>query len=240
MSTFPWAYANQTAPLPERQLHPYGHGSIHTDDGAFWITDLGSDTVWKYDPPEVGTNNFSLGVEYKVPEGFGPRHLATPDGKNVYAIGEMSNQVIALSEGNTATDPVSILPAGLSEEYGQYMGGGEIQAHPTVPTTLYASNRNQRLITEKVPDYVAPEGDTVTILQVTEAGKAPEVIAQIETKCDHIRGMKISPDGKYVAVGGMNNNKMEVYAISGDNMEEWTLVATQEVLQIADITFFPK
>ena len=150
--------------------------------------------------------------------------------------------MIAVKPGVTEVkDGVSILPPDLPEGYGTLMGAGEIVSHPTVPTTLYASNRNQLSIVDKHPDYKAPEGDFVAVLQVSTPGEPAKVVKHIPTKCNHIRAMKTSPDGEYVAVAGLNNAKIEVYKISGEAKDEWTLVATHDgIEQVSDITFFPK
>lgn len=232
----PFAYASTPGPLPEREDQSRAHGTTSTSDGQWWVADLGSDSVWSF---TASGDGMKLADEYKVPGGFGPRHLTSPDGVNVYVVGEMSNSVVKLDKpGQVNEAGCSILPPSVPTDYGSLMGGGEIMSHPTTPSTIYASNRNQVKIKATHADYEAPPGDSVAILKIAKAGAPPAVNTFVSTKCDHIRAMKVSPCGMFVAVAGMNNAKIEVYAISGTDMDKWTLVATHDgIKDVMDILF---
>ena len=56
-------------------------------------------------------------------------------------------------------------------------------------------------------------------------GRSTKAIRHVRTKLDVIRGMRVSDDGRYVVAAGQEGGGVEVYEISGDRGDVWTLVA---------------
>ena len=159
---------------PQRQSKPYAHW-IRTDPtGKFALAmDLGMDEVVIYrldaatgkltpnDPPYT-----------KVTGGMGPRHLAFhPNGKWMYGIAEMGNQVMAFnwdaSKGTlTQFQSVNTLDASFKDA----SSAAEIAVHAN-GRFLYASNRGEDSI---VVYSIDPESGELAFTQrVSSRGKVP-------------------------------------------------------------------
>lgn len=108
------------------------------------------------------------------------------------------------------------------------MDSAELCIHPMIPNVLYASNRWERHIAEREPHLenvpeTLPEGDAVAIILLSQDGRSVERIKYVRTGLDTIRGMRLSDDGRYVVLVGQEGGGIEIYAISGDRGDEWTL-----------------
>jgi len=110
------------------------------------------------------------------------------------------------------------------------MDAAEISLHPKIPNVLYVSNRWARHIAQREPHLQnvpqeVPPGDEIAIILLSANGRQVEAIKHVPTKLDVIRGMRLSEDGKYAAAVGQEGGGIEVYAITGDRGEIWTLAA---------------
>lgn len=177
----------------------------------------------------------------QLPPGSGPRHAVfSKDEKLAYVICELSHQVHAFPLPSSSTEyakdiqPLSafsanIIPPNVPLEHQTLMDSSEIWLHPTIPNVIYASNRWQLHIAEHQPELqnVAPppEGDSMAIILLNETGDKVESAKHVETGLDAIRGFRVSPDGKYVAVAGQEGGGVEVYGITGSRGDEWNLIA---------------
>lgn len=94
------------------------------------------------------------------------------------------------------------------------MLGAELLLHDG---KLLASNR--RMLHHPIKDT----GDAIAVIPL-EGGKMQNP-SWIRTGCCCIRGLSISPDGKYAAVGGQCNNLVEIY----ETGEKWRKVAQTSV-----------
>ena len=107
------------------------------------------------------------------------------------------------------------------------MSSAEICLNPTIPNVVYCSNRGQL----QLKDTAGAKGDAVAIVLLSQDGGKVEQIKFVETGCDQIRGMQISKDGKFAAVGGQNGGGVEIYQIGGKRGDEWKLAAKDETLE---------
>ncbi|KIR29558.1 hypothetical protein I309_01627 [Cryptococcus deuterogattii LA55] len=157
-----------------------------------------------------------------------------------YVICELSHQVHAFPLPLSSTENVkdiqplsafsaNIIPPNVPLEHQTLMDSSEIWLHPTITNVIYASNRWQLHIAERQPELrnVAPppKGDSMAIILLNETGDKVESVKHVETGLDAIRGFRISPDGKYVAVAGQEGGGVEVYGIAGSRGDEWNLIA---------------
>jgi 6-phosphogluconolactonase len=85
---------------PQRQTKPYAHWFRTDPSNRFALAaDLGTDEIVVYRFDETtGKLTFGDGAKAKVPPGMGPRHIVFhPNGKWVYVIAEMGNEVMAFN-----------------------------------------------------------------------------------------------------------------------------------------------
>ena len=132
----------------------------------------------------------------------------------------------------------SVVPDSVPASHKKFMDAAELAFHPTIPNVLYASNRGELGLKredaheegQKVPDVPGevPTGDAVAIILLSQDGSSIEHMSHVRTGCDFIRGMRVSPDGKFVALAGQKAGGVEVYAISGQRGDVWKLAAKNE------------
>ena len=189
-----------SGPNPRRQEKPHAH-SVYTDasNKLVYACDLGTDEVkiYRFDAAK-GTLTPSEPPAGKVPPGGGPRHLAFhPNGAFAYVCNEMGLSVTAFardaaSGALTELQNVPTLPEGASKEGAST---AEIFAHPT-GKWLYVSNRGH----DTIAVYAIGTDGNLTWLENAPTPQVP-------------RGFAISPDGKWLVVGGQKDNKVAVLKI---------------------------
>lgn len=114
----------------------------------------------------------------------------------------------------------------------KYMDSAEVRLNPAVPNVIYASNRWELHVREKNPGL--PEikekqpGDAVAVVLLSEDGARVEEVKHVRTGCDAIRAMRVSPDGKYVALAGQEGGGFEVWQVGGKRGDEWKLAAKDD------------
>ena len=163
---------------PERQTKAYAHwfGVDPTNKFAL-AADLGTDriVIYRFDASN-GLLQPAEPPHASVRAGSGPRHLAWhPDGKFVYAIQELTNEIIAFSwdsdKGILAElQTIATLPA----DFKGTNTAAEIAVHSN-GRFLYASNRGHDSIAVYAIDKVSRR---LTLLQhVSSGGKTPRYFA---------------------------------------------------------------
>ncbi|KZV94891.1 hypothetical protein EXIGLDRAFT_497680 [Exidia glandulosa HHB12029] len=103
---------------------------------------------------------------------------------------------------------VSIVPE--DGPSGSAWGGGELVITPKSagePRFLYASNRNVGTTDER--------GDPIAVASVDASGNL-EIVHEAFTGLQHVRGMALSPDGKYLIAAGMNSNDVAIFERQDD------------------------
>ncbi len=195
-----------SGPNPQRQQHPFIHSIYLDPSNRFaYACDLGTDHVWLFDfDPLKGALVLDAPGSGAMPPGSGTRHLAiSPDGKFLYANGEMKLNVTSFSRAAgtgalNALQTVSALPEGASADG---MASAEIFLHPSAKW-LYVSNRD-----------VANRGrDSITVFAVAADGKLTQVQSLLVPVVVP-RGFGIDPLGQWLIAGGQTNNKIVVLKI---------------------------
>lgn len=158
--------------------------------------------------------------------------------KIMYVLGELAHTVLAFDLSTAPADDIrpisgfapSVIPPSVHPDHQFTMDSAEICVHPKIPNVLYVSNRWERHIAQRepylkdVPTELAP-GDAIAIIFLSDDGRSVQDVKHVRTSLDTIRGMRLSNDGEYVAVCGQEAGGVEVYGISGDRGDVWTLVA---------------
>ncbi len=167
-------------------------------------------------------------------------HLPYID-KYLYVLTELNHSIYIFkvpttSKDSTATSPLNIsnptciVPSSVPASKRPSMTAGELLLSPISPRTLYASNRGQ-----VEPDDDADmnqsdkvKGDAIAIITLSSEGDKVENINIIQTGANFIRGMAVTPDGKYLGIVGQKGNEIEVYECKGERGEKLELVARSE------------
>lgn len=123
---------------PIRQTSPHTHCTVLTPDGKYLcVADLGLDKVFIYD------TNLKKIDEICFPSGSGPRHIVfSDDGKYMFCITELSNQVFSFKYLNGKFEKISIINT-LPDDFS---GENTAAAIRIKDNYLYASNRGHNSI----------------------------------------------------------------------------------------------
>lgn len=157
----------------------------------------------------------------------------------MYVLGELSHTVLAFDMPPSPAEDIrpidgfapSIIPPSVHPDHQSMMDSAELCLHPTIPNVVYASNRGERHIKEREPDSKnapkdLPLGDAIAILLLSDDSREVQETRFVRTNLDTIRGMRLSHDGQYMAVCGQEGGGVEIYQISGQRGEIWTLTAS--------------
>ena len=185
---------------PQRQTKPYAHW-IRTDPSNRFalVADLGTDriVVYRFDA-KSGALSTNTPPAFKVAPGSGPRHLAFhPNQKWVYAVQEISNEVLAFrwdaGTGElTQFQTVKTLPEGFSEPN----TAAEIAVRSD-GKYLYVSNRGHDSI---VVYAIGSDGELTLRQRVPSRGKTP-------------RFMTFDPSGHWLVVANQEGANLSVFRV---------------------------
>ncbi|KAF5388514.1 hypothetical protein D9757_004699 [Collybiopsis confluens] len=196
-----------SGPNKERQQSSHTHQVFYSEKtDEILVPDLGGDRVYR-----LRKEN---GIKWKIDghidneAGGGPRHVAIHDGY-LYTLLELTSCVAKHSFPDPSTGVTKLIgkvPTMLNPPpEPNNMLAAEIlipkpnMAYP-VPY-MYVSNRNQPSL----------EGDSITIFSIAKAG-APELVAEVRTRLNHLRGMELGgPDDRYLVAGGVNGGGVKVF-----------------------------
>ena len=156
----------------------------------------------------------------------------------MYVLGELSHTVVAFDLSTCPAEGIQpiggfapkVVPPSVDPDHQLMMDSAEICVHPNIPNVLYVSNRWERHIAElethleNVPEELPP-GDAIAIILLSNDGRRLQETKFVRTNLDTIRGMRLSSDGSLIALGGQEGGGVEIYGISGDRGDVWTLVA---------------
>lgn len=156
----------------------------------------------------------------------------------MYVIGELSHTVVAFDLSVApveAMQPIegfapNIIPSSVHPDHQFMMDSAEICLHPTIPNVLYVSNRWEKHIKQREPHLKnvpteLPPGDAITIILLSNDGRTVQNISHVRSNVDVIRGMRLSRNGKYIVIVGQEGGGVEIYEISGEKGDVWTLLA---------------
>jgi 6-phosphogluconolactonase len=186
---------------PQRQSKPYAHW-IRTDPTNKFalVADLGMDQIVVYafdaqsgrltpnDPPSA-----------KVNPGSGPRHLAFhPNGKWVYAVQEISNEVLAFNwdAGKGALAQFQAVPT-IAESFKDATTAAEIAVRAD-GKFLYVTNRGEDTVV--VYSIDAKNGELTFRQRVPSGGKVP-------------RYFSFDPTGKWFIVSNQEGGTVVVFSV---------------------------
>ncbi|KAJ1299427.1 hypothetical protein OPQ81_004945 [Rhizoctonia solani] len=199
---YPVIAFNGSGPNPSRQDHSHPHQIVQYGS-EYLVPDLGADKVWRLTKSSSGTLQNSGYIQQ--PAGSGPRHLVTK-GTTLYTIHELSSTLTQQTIpplGSTTQPPVtasiSIVPTDSTNPAA--LNAAELLLSPSssaFPTQyLYATNRGD-------------SSDAVAIVSI--AGNTLNVVAQVRTGLNQLRGAALSPgDGKYLAVAGQGSGDVAIF-----------------------------
>jgi 6-phosphogluconolactonase len=185
---------------PRRQDGPYAHSIIVSPDNRFaYAADLGLDRIFVYglDPATAKLRPASPGF-VASPPGAGPRHLAFgPDGKNLYAIDELSNTVTRYTQSAdtgvlTRAERISTLPEGFTEN--SYCADLKITPNGRF---LYGTNRGH---------------DSIAIFAIGNDGALARVGIEPSLGAGP-QNLLITPDGNWLLCANMPGNNLAVFRI---------------------------
>lgn len=192
---------------PQRQTKPYAHWFRTDPTNKFGlVADLGTDriVIYRFDEKTGKLMPHEPGFT-KVNGGSGPRHLAFhPNGKWLYAVQELSNEVIAFnwdSRQGTATQfqAVKTLPADFT--------GPNTAAEIAVRNDgkfLYVSNRGHDSIV--VYSISAKNGELALVERVPSRGKVP-------------RYFTFDPTNQWLIVSNQDGANVAVFSVDGKSGE---------------------
>lgn len=168
--------------------------------------------------------------------------------KHLYCLTELSHEVLIFSLSDSLPAhpkpdfKVSIIPPNVPSTHSKLMDSAEIQLNSAFPNVIYASNRLELHIHDDDSQKDLPKldnpskGDAVAVILLGEDGTTVESVKHVRTEADGIRAMKVSKDGKYVALAGQQGGGVEIWAVGGKRGDEWKLAAKEEsIKQVTDI-----
>ncbi len=188
---------------PKRQEGPHAHCILPAPDNRFaYSADLGLDQILAYRlDPSAARLEPATPAFVASPPGAGPRHLTfSPDGKNLYAIDELSNTITRYSrDGATGSltkhESLSTLP----EDFSGTSYCADLKFTPD-GRFLYATNRGH----DSLAIFRAGENGVLTRLDVVPSlGKGPQ-------------NLLATPDGKWLLCANMPGNNLAVFRIDGE------------------------
>ncbi|WP_447641335.1 MULTISPECIES: lactonase family protein [Chitinophagaceae] len=182
------------------QEGPHAHGTFISPDGKYvFVTNLGNDLIYKYNFDSQSNTPLTAGTPatYKVPDGYGPRHIAfSQDGKYLYLVCELIGKVITYAYNNGDLQQLQILDAAPQVDKNLDNGSSAIRIAPD-GQHLYVSNRGT--------------ANTVAIFHIEHNGRLTHVADQkVEA---HPRDMDFTPDGKYLVVVSRDADALAVYVV---------------------------
>lgn len=192
---------------PQRQTKPYAHW-IRTDPGNQYAlaADLGTDqiVVYRFD---AGTGQLTPHepAAAKMNPGSGPRHLAWhPNGKWVYAVQEISNEVVAL-EWDAARGVLTRFQAvkTLAVDFQGPSTAAEIAVRND-GRFLYVSNRGEDSIVVYAID--ASSGELALRQRVSSGGKVP-------------RYFSFDPSNHWLVVANQEGDNVVVFGVDAHSGE---------------------
>lgn len=190
-----------------RQNKPYAHWFRTDPSNRFALAaDLGTDEIVVYrfdassgrlaanDPPAA-----------RVAPGSGPRHLAFhPDGKWVYAVQELSNEVVAF-EWDSSRGALESFQS-VRTLAGDFAGANT--------AAEIAVRRDGRFV------YVSNRGEDSLVVYAVDAGTGRLSLRQrVSSGGRTPRYFDVDPSGKWLVVANQESGNLRVFAVDGDSGE---------------------
>ncbi len=185
-----------------RQTQPHVHSTFLSPDEKYvFVCDLGNDTLYQYpfDAKNAEPLDVSGAKKYKVPDGYGPRHIAfSPDKKNLYLLNELEGKLMAFKMQNDSLQYLQTIASTEVPDTALHDKSSAAIRMATNGKFLYTSNRGN--------------ANDIAIFAVNSDGTLKEVGRQ---PTDEIpRDFNIDPSGKFLLVASKTRNNIKVYAIN--------------------------
>jgi 6-phosphogluconolactonase len=187
---------------PQRQTKPYAHWFGTDPSNKFALAaDLGTDEIIVYQlDPATGKLAFGDGAKGKVPPGMGPRHLVFhPDGKWLYAIAELGNEVMAFNwDGRSGALAQFQSVKTLAADFSGQNTAAEIAIHAN-GRYLYASNRGE---------------DTLVVYAIDEKTGELSFRQRISSRGRTPRYFTFDPSNKWLIVSNQEGASIVVFSVN--------------------------
>ncbi len=190
----------------ERQEAPHPHCSIFSRDGKFlFVTDLGTDTIHRFTVDYFADGKFLVEgtrKDFLLRPGSGPRHLVfDKTGEYLYLVNELGGTIVSFQYNQGELKQFQENPIDhISEE-----GGGGIVLSPD-GQFLFVSMREGN--------------DGIALFKVGKDGKLdPQNYFGVS---EHPRDLSLSPDGNYLLVTAMKDNRVEILEVHRNGFVEDT------------------
>ncbi|KZV76423.1 putative isomerase YbhE [Peniophora sp. CONT] len=207
---------SKAGPNADRQLASHPHQIVPVlSRNMMLVPDLGADRTWIFEKRGDSDEWHQTGSLLYKP-GDGPRHLVHHD--NVaYTLCELTSTVSThrldtvrediepLTHASTMFTPPSPLGDMLAAEILLYPPPPASPSASYQPRFLYISNRN----------FPGEVGDPIAIFSL-ENPLAPKLVRETASGLEHVRGMVVSPDGKYLVAGGVHGGGVKIYDVRED------------------------
>jgi 6-phosphogluconolactonase len=189
---------------PKRQDGPYAHSIIAGPDNRFaYAADLGLDQILAYRLDAASAKLEPASPAFVAsPPGAGPRHLTfAPDGKNLYAIDELSNTITrysfdAANGSLTKQESLSTLP----DDFKGSSYCADLKFTPD-GKFLYGTNRGH----DSLAAFRVGENGVLTRIDIVPSlGKGPQ-------------NLLVTPDGNWLLCANMPGNHLAVFRIDPES-----------------------
>jgi 6-phosphogluconolactonase len=211
---------------PKRQDGPYAHSIMPSPDNRFaYAADLGLDQILAYqlDPATAKLEPASPAFVAAHP-GAGPRHLTfAPDGKNLYAIDELSNTVTRYSRD--AASGILTKHESLPTLPDEFKGSSYCADLKFTPDGkfLYGTNRGH----DSLAIFRAEKDGVLTRVEIVPSlGKGPQ-------------NLLVTPDGRWLLCANMPGNNLAVFRIDGETGKLTSVGAPLEITMPSCIRILP-
>lgn len=211
---------------PKRQDAPYAHSIIVSPDNRFaYAADLGLDQILAYrlDAAKARIETATPAFVASHP-GAGPRHLTfAPDGKNLYAIDELSNTITRYSRDEasgtlTKHESLSTLPD-------DFQGSSYCADLKFTPDGrfLYGTNRGH----DSLAIFRAGENGVLSRTDIVPSlGKGPQ-------------NLLVTHDGRWLLCANMPGNNLAVFRIDGESGKLTSAGAPLEITMPSCLRMLP-
>lgn len=186
----------------ERQESPHAHQVVFSPDGRFlYVTDLGTDRIWCH---RIDDGRLSKPVSATVlPAGEGPRHMAVDWERSLaFVLGELTGNLHLLTRDRESgvLKHVHAAPT-LPGDWNKTPSAAAVRLHPTQPV-VHVSNRN---------------GGLLSSFRLDPDSRRLEAIGMLELGDPSPRDFNISPDGRWVVVGGQESGNIYIHPIDSES-----------------------
>lgn len=205
-----------SGPNKSRQEGPHAHYINTSIDGKYvYASDLGTDKIMIYKLSKKGKLLKNKKAEYfELSPGSGPRHMDFhKNGKFVYIINELSNEVISCIY-NASNGSITQIDKdkSVSEDFNEKSTSAAIHIHPN-GEYLYCSNRGE---------------NNISVFKIESDGQLTNI--QIFTEgMGMLRDFNISPSGQFLIAGNQAENEIVLLKVD----ENGKLSATGKVLNLS-------